>query len=57
LFTGDPTALQGAPAIVGRLVRSTGQDWFIRQYAVKGERRLARLSYPNAWFVAGVYRS
>ncbi len=57
LFTGNPEAPSGASAIVGRLIRSTASDWFIRQYAMKGERRLARLTYPNAWFVAGVYRS
>lgn len=57
LFTGNPEAFAGAATIVGRLIRSTEKDWFIRQYAVKGERRLARLTYPNAWFVAGVYRS
>lgn len=57
LFTGNPDVPGGAVSVVGRLIRSNHQDWIIRQYAVKGERRLARLTYPNAWFVAGVYRS
>ncbi len=57
LFTGNTEAPGGAVTIVGRLIRSTQHEWIIRQYAVKGERRLARLTYPNAWFVAGVYRS
>lgn len=56
LFTGDPEAPDGAASIVGQLVRKTTTEWIIRQYAVKGERRLARLTYPKAWFVAGVYR-
>jgi len=57
VFIGDPDAPTGAQTVVGRLIRSTPTEWIIRQYAVKGERRLARLTYPNAWFVAGVYRS
>ncbi len=57
LFTGNPGTPEGASSVVGRLIRSTQQDWFVKQYAIKGERRLARLTYPNAWFVAGVYRS
>ncbi len=57
LFTGDPEGTAGAMTVVGQLIRSTPNDWIIRQYAVKGERRLSRLTYPNAWFVAGVFRS
>jgi len=52
LCTGDPHQPNGAPALLGHLVKATQAEWVIFQHAApKHEIRLARSEWPNAWRV------
>lgn len=53
VFSFTPDAKGWAPAVIGRLIRSTPTMWIIRQYAVEGERELPRKTWPNAWRIVG----
>lgn len=55
LFTDDPTAITGAFGLLGRLIRSTGTCWYVRQYGAKTDRELTKSAYPNAWPISGRY--
>lgn len=49
VFLQSPDKAEGSPAIVGHLVRMTDRLWIIKQWAIKGERELARKDWPIAW--------
>lgn len=51
IFVSDPHQSGGSPCILARLVRETTTEWIVRQYNSKGEFKLPKADYPNAWRV------
>lgn len=42
----------GIPAVLGRLVRATAEEWVVRQYgAGSKDMKLPRSTWPHAWVV------
>lgn len=56
VFTADPGAESGAPAVIGCLVSSTPTAWIAKQYAAKEQRELPKATFPNCWPIVGRYR-
>lgn len=53
VFLQSQDKAEGAPSMVGHLVRITDRLWIIRQWASKTERELPRKEWPIAWRIVG----
>lgn len=53
LFTNEANHSRGAESIVARYIDKTDSHWVIENYPARGERKISRSTFPQAWRIVG----